>query len=302
MNNFLLELWHDLKAKRLWPVAFLLVIGLIAVPLVLRKPSEEPAGDANSTSAPVSDQPATKAGVVLAADNKYDSSRLEAFGNKNPFTSLVRHRSSSSSTSSSSSSTELSGGSLGGGESTGSTGGSGGSVGTSPITPPSSSPHVTLFTYVADVTFGRVGHVKRITGLRKLQMLPNSDNPLLVFLGVDGRGDAVFLRDATLQQTGEGHCVDHACSVLSIGSGNEHLFTDKNGNEYFLRIDEVRRVKAASVAKASAARTPVAHASVGNHARRADDDALGVVSSLLVDVQAVASTEAGSSSAGHQDR
>jgi hypothetical protein len=37
MNKLLLDLWHDLRAKRLWPVAALLAIALVAVPVVLKK-------------------------------------------------------------------------------------------------------------------------------------------------------------------------------------------------------------------------------------------------------------------------
>jgi hypothetical protein len=42
MKNLLLDLWHDLRAKRLWPVALVLLGGLVAVPVVLSKKAEEP--------------------------------------------------------------------------------------------------------------------------------------------------------------------------------------------------------------------------------------------------------------------
>ena len=42
MKIFLLDLWQDLQAKRLWPVAAVLVLALIAVPVVLSKSSEAP--------------------------------------------------------------------------------------------------------------------------------------------------------------------------------------------------------------------------------------------------------------------
>ena len=38
MKIFLLDLWHDLRAKRLWPVALVLAVALVAVPVVLSKP------------------------------------------------------------------------------------------------------------------------------------------------------------------------------------------------------------------------------------------------------------------------
>jgi hypothetical protein len=42
MKIFLLDLWQDLQAKRLWPVAAVLVLALVAVPVVLSKSSEAP--------------------------------------------------------------------------------------------------------------------------------------------------------------------------------------------------------------------------------------------------------------------
>ena len=43
MNNLLIDLWNDLRAKRLWPVALVLLAALVAVPVVLSKNSEAPA-------------------------------------------------------------------------------------------------------------------------------------------------------------------------------------------------------------------------------------------------------------------
>jgi hypothetical protein len=42
MKNLLLDIWHDLRAKRLWPVALVLLAGLVAVPVVLSKKADEP--------------------------------------------------------------------------------------------------------------------------------------------------------------------------------------------------------------------------------------------------------------------
>ena len=42
MKAFLLDLWHDLREKRLWPVAVVLLARLVAVPVLLAKPAEDP--------------------------------------------------------------------------------------------------------------------------------------------------------------------------------------------------------------------------------------------------------------------
>ena len=42
MNDFLQDLWHDLREKRLWPFAGALLVALVAVPMLLIEPSEAP--------------------------------------------------------------------------------------------------------------------------------------------------------------------------------------------------------------------------------------------------------------------
>ena len=42
MKAFALDLWHDLREKRLWPVAVLLLAALVAVPVLLAKPADDP--------------------------------------------------------------------------------------------------------------------------------------------------------------------------------------------------------------------------------------------------------------------
>ena len=46
------DLWHDLREKRLWPVAALLLLALVAVPVLLAKPAED-AGDAAAVAVDV---------------------------------------------------------------------------------------------------------------------------------------------------------------------------------------------------------------------------------------------------------
>ena len=42
MKIFLLDLWHDLRQKRLAPVAVVLLLALVAVPVLLAKPAKSP--------------------------------------------------------------------------------------------------------------------------------------------------------------------------------------------------------------------------------------------------------------------
>src|SRR3954453_18061588 len=138
MKNFLLDIWYDLREKRLWPVALLLVVALVAVPLVLAKPGDAPkSAPASAAPAPgAGAQRATDAlGVQVADDETSASSTLDSFRPKDPFqppaamlkkiNALSSSSAGSTATASSASSSSASGtdtGSTGGGTEPGSTG------------------------------------------------------------------------------------------------------------------------------------------------------------------------------------
>ena len=128
---------------------------------------------------------------------------------------------------------------------------------------------------MVDLTFTANGHTRRIKGMETLEMLPNQNAPLLIFMGVTPKGsDAVFLVDSTLEAAGEGRCKpsEAECAYAMIGAGSRYIFTNENGDTYTVRIDEIRKVKVgagANSAKAngSKARGTKAHAAVGPNRR-----------------------------------
>jgi hypothetical protein len=90
MNNFLLNVWHDLRAKRLWPVALVLLAGIVAVPFVLAKKAEEPSvpapAPAAETAKPESEGPAELAEVKIESLGQGTGSSLSSFDDpSNPF-------------------------------------------------------------------------------------------------------------------------------------------------------------------------------------------------------------------------
>ena len=270
MNVFFLELWHDLREKRLWPVAAGLLVALVAIPVVMLKPASS-SDTTGVAAAPKAEGVNSLLPVKL--DKKADASDLEAFASKNPFKPGIKLGGAGSSIAgldlklpSADKPSSDSGAGTDGGGSTGAP-----VTGTTPGTP---TKKTARFTYVVDVTFVKNGKVSRRTGIRKLSMLPSEDAPLLIFLGVDSKADnAVFLVDSTLKTAGEGTCrpSPEECGVLALGSGSEHEFTDADDNSYGIRIDEIRRVPlraaAASSAKSSR-RTVKAKASVGSTTKR----------------------------------
>ena len=149
----------------------------------------------------------------------------------------------------------------------------GGTPGGTPDTGGGTTTTTTAYKYVVDLTFTANGHTRRIKGMEKLEMLPNQNSPLLIFMGVTPKGsDAVFLVDSTLEAAGEGRCKPSECRVRLrlIGAGSRYMFTEDDGDTYTVRIDEIRKVKVgagANSAKASGSKARGAGAAVGPNRR-----------------------------------
>src|SRR5215213_3873432 len=277
MKIFLLDLWHDLREKRLWPVAAVLVLALVAVPVVLSKSSETPPAAPVKAVRKAPDPKDLKAlaSVKLTEDAESRGSSLDTFDPSNPFRppkaieKRTREGAGGASTVTSGGAGDDDGGSTGGGSTgdggstgggdTGSTGGGTGSTG-------GGTPTTTQYRYVVDLTFTANGRTRHIKSMERLEMLPSEASPLLLFLGVSSNaGNAVFLVDSTLDAAGEGRCKPRAseCAFLYIGAGSEHEFTNEEGDSYTLRIDEIRKVRVDASAAASR-RGKTARAAVGS--------------------------------------
>ena len=239
MQVFLLDVWHDLREKRLAPVAIVLLLGLVAVPVLLAKPAEDP-GPAPVVAAPK--RPTSEALAALTkvklGDQELGSGRgstLGVFDPDNPFhppKGTIKKDDVSV---------------AGAGPSTGSQGSPGaGSTGSTGCDRrrrrrreprrrrhhrrhrwrrrrPRTTTTTIVYKYVVDLTFTANGHTRHIKGLEKLDMLPNESSPLLIFMGVTPKGgDAVFLVDSTLEAAGEGRCKpsEAECAFAYIGAGS----------------------------------------------------------------------------------
>ncbi len=310
MKIFLLDLWHDLKEKRLWPVAVVLLAGLVAVPVLLAKPADKapaPAPVANDAG-PKPDVLKQLAKVKLGDDEVGDGSTLGAFDPSNPFNppkgAIKKDKSTTETAGPSTGSSDSpvstgdggSGVTPGGGTTGGVPGGVPGGGGGGPTTT------TTVYKYVVDLTFKANGHTRRIKGMEKLDMLPNQASPLLIFMGVTAKGSsAVFLVDSTLKAAGEGKCKPSAseCAFAYIGAGSEYIFSEEDGDSYTVRIDEIRKVRVdsgANSAKAdgSKARGAKAHAAVGPNRR--------FIPPLVADVVVVATQTTQSSDTDTESR
>jgi hypothetical protein len=314
MKLFLLDLWHDLRAKRLWPVAVALAVAVVAVPVVLSSSSEapDPAPVPTVRKAPEPKDLKALASVKLDDAALERGSTLNTFDPTNPFRPPKKVTKAKSEGSGAPSSVTADVPNVGGGTGTGGDTGTGGGTGSTGGTTGGTTtgggdtgstgggtPTTTQYRYVVDATFSVNGRKRHIKGLERLDMLPNEDSPLLLFLGVSANaGNAVFLVDSTLEAAGEGRCKPRAreCAFLYIGAGSEHEFTNDDGDSYTLRIDEIRKVAVDGSTAAASRKRGSARAAVGKPmtARR-------FVSPLIADLVSV-SSGGDADSTDHQDR
>jgi hypothetical protein len=288
MNKLLLELWHDLRAKRLWPVAALLVAALVAVPVMLKKNSSSPPAPTPPAASASSAGDDSKA-VVVADTGSANGSTLGVFNKKDPFKPdkavLSAAHPKPTPTPKSSSQPATAGGSApsgSNGSGSGSGSGSGNGGGGAPVTSQPTKPQAPKgpFAYTVDVKFGKRGETRVHHDVQKLDVLPNQNNPLLVFLGVNTAGDtAVFLTDTSLKAAGEGTCKPNGdtCSFLYLkldkNSNSEDLSqvtTDGSGTEYTLTLLAIHKVLVSQLAKgakkaAAAARAEARRAHIERH-------------------------------------
>ena len=286
MNKLLLELWHDLRAKRLWPVAALLVAALVAVPVMLKKNSSTPPAPTPPAASASSAGDNSKA-VVVADTGTAQGSTLGVFNKKDPFKpdkAVLSAAHPKSTPAPKSPSQPAGGGSTpSGGNGSGSGSGSGnGNGGGVPVTPQPTKPQAPKgpFAYTVDVKFGKRGETRVHHDVQKLDVLPNQNNPLLVFLGVNTAGDtAVFLTDTSLKAAGEGTCKPNGdtCSFLYLkldkNSNTEDLSAlaaDGSGTEYTLTLLAIHKVLVSELAKgakkaAAAARAEARRAHIEKH-------------------------------------
>jgi len=266
------NVWNDLVEKRLWPVAIVLVVALVAVPVLLTRgqSSTTPATEV-ATAGPAGPAPGT-AVVSLAPSASGPTNRAGKV--RNPFAQAAGPApTAATSTAPSSSSGQGSSASSGGGGTT--------------TTPSSSTPAPTptapvkkktrpdaLDTYRVSLRFGQAGAQHTLHNVARLAPLPSSRAPFFVFLGVlqDGK-TAVFLVSSDAAATGDGKCRPSPtdCETIEMKAGDTEFFDVSFGGagvvQYQLDVLSVRRRK--SDTTAVAARSHKREARAGRSSLRA---------------------------------
>lgn len=245
VNAFIRSTIDDLVEKRLWPVAAVLLIALIGIPVLLSNPANEQPVPASTAVAPAvgpgnslsAFQPAVNTEGKKSSEIRKE---LEGFETKDPF----KPQNVAGGGSTSGGSVEVQGGdATAGGGSTdpsiadapplGTSGG--GAVGGDSSTDTSGTPTETqtfFYTYAADVRFGKEGNLDRKT-LSQFRSLPSSEDPVVVFMGVREDGEtAIFLLSSAATSTGEGNCEpDDTCTFLYMKEGDKQRIEAVNSND-----------------------------------------------------------------------
>jgi hypothetical protein len=255
MKVYAANLIHDLRERRLLPVALLLIAAIVAVPVLLLKPSSAATDGASAPA--VATETATAVTAKLLEPGESQPSDLDAFASKDPFARPPSAKPLKATAETSATAASDAAASDGAGSDAKPGGGDAPSAAPSPApepTPETPAPEQRSFAYALDLTFvGQKGE-RHYRNLQRLRMLPSTASPLLVFLGIeDGGGRATFLVDATVKLLeGEGSCMPSrsACATLSLEPGEQQAFADDQDRRYAIQVDQIRERELAKAAAA----------------------------------------------------
>jgi hypothetical protein len=274
--SFLRDLWSDLVEKRLWPLAVVLVLALIAAPIVLARGG----GAGTESPLPAAPAPAPASASGTPADEPAQPVELDVTAPqapptgdyKDPFEAASRAAEAAAAAEPPAGAAGSSGGSASSSSvpadpapAASPSTGAGPSIapaddpGTTVVTHPSSDPAPSgVFAgQKVDVHWGQAGTAKRESGLVRLARLDAGDEPLLVFLGVRRDGDkALFAVVTDTGAAGDGRCMPatKSCQVIEIAEGESEFFdvTQADGSiaQYELDVDRIAERRAETAAEA----------------------------------------------------
>lgn len=247
--NVITDTWRHLLRRRLWPVAVLLVGALAAVPVLLAKspatPAPAPAPAAETGSGPGLGQSI----VTMASDAAGGPANRHVVGaRRNPFTPDPRSLATPTpvpTVGAGSTVTTSSTSGAGSGATTTSnpqvpstpsvTTGGGTTTPTTPSTPTTpTGKHKAPTPWAITVNFGDATTTTALPRMhvKRLDALPSSDQPTLIYLGHESGHPhvALFLVDTGVSIDGDGQCRPYAtdCEKLALREGGTEFFTVKD--------------------------------------------------------------------------
>ena len=277
LTAVLTDTWRGMVERRLWPVALLLLAGLVAVPLLLTA-DPEPVPPVAAAPAEEAAELAAQPLVAVASAAERERARRVLGARKDPFkpTNQPKRRkarageSAGDKSSAKAASTSRTGSS----DSSSAPGSGAGGAYVAPAPLPAATAPGTAEKSPARpagslrVRWGTAGDEElEALHVERLDPLPTSDEPLLVYLGLtrDGRS-AVFMLDAGVTVVGDGRCrPDPAdCQTIELERG-ETAFLEVAGDDGAKTQYQLDLVK---IHGRRAARTPTKHAASEARATR----------------------------------
>jgi hypothetical protein len=253
------DLFSDLVERRLWPVALLLVVALVAVPFVLAKsPADQPAAtpveqpEALAAAATAPDPPL----VTVAGEAPQDAPLRGR--SKNPFRQQYVPPPPSQETS----------GEPAPASDAGATGGGDPAPGGDADGGDTAPPAKTFVRAAIDVRFGKaIGSKRTIEDVPRLTPLPSARTPIVIFLGMrKDHETAVFMISSDVHAQGDGTCVPSRkhCEAIELKEGDVAFLdvaaADGRVTQYELELVAVTLQQTTSKADADAAYARVSRA------------------------------------------
>jgi hypothetical protein len=254
-----MDLYRDLRDRRLLLPAAVLAVALIAVPIALSSSSTPISAPIAPAGAPDGGETQSAAEPAVAMQELGVTNyrkRLQQLKSKDPFHQQFLPRTATSKlqtslTTASSGSTIDSGGGSGGSTSGPSNPSTGASTGASTESASSSSntspkpPKPRWFSYRLAVKVGPVGELEELSSVKRLTMLPSESKAVITFVGVSEDGKrALFLVSPDVDSvSGDGRCVpsSSSCQYVVLKQGEQATFDfAPDGKTYKLKLLEIR--------------------------------------------------------------
>ncbi|HZV75715.1 MAG TPA: hypothetical protein VFF79_18550 [Conexibacter sp.] len=273
------DVWDELVERRLWPVALLLVVALVAVPVALTK-QPPPDGAAAGTDAP----PATAAAADLRSSGGPVVSLAQGAGPDAPLRGRAKdpfHQQFVPPRAASAGGTAPTRGATSGGATSG--GGQGGGANRGSGRGGAPKPQRKTYVYASvNVRFGRAGSpLREIDDVPRLTPLPSAASPVVIFIGMRADHEtAVFMVSTDVHAQGDGRCAPSTkvCEAIELRRGGIALLdlraADGSVTQYELDLLDVALHQTTSKATAQASR-------VGAHDAWLQRDGAGAVGSTV---------------------
>jgi hypothetical protein len=268
-RKFFTDLYSDMRDSGLLPVAGVLLVALIAVPLLLGGngggPGPTPTlvgGSAELRDGTAGTRELVPVVLAEAPDLREYEKRLAKLQSRNPFKQQASG--STGGTGEASGSEKSSTGAGSAQDTSASAADSSASSASSAVDAGQgngggSSGQIEQFTivYEVDVKVGEAGKAKKQKGVELLDYLPDRKHPVLQFVGVTpDLSQAVFVVSGKATSAGgDGKCVpnEKSCEFIAMSIGDDHRFDyEPDGRTYRIKLNKITEVRLSAEKRSSA--------------------------------------------------